>query len=67
MILQRIEITLGGPDDYPEDESSLAIFLQEERKVKYLFREQLRIAIREIIKALPDEYEIEADSIHSLR
>lgn len=61
MILQRIQIDLVGPDDFPEDE--MEVWTSQERMAKFLFRDHLRIVIQQLRAELPEQFEVEADSL----
>ena len=61
MILQRIEITLVGPDEYPADEGSDAVWAEDEEKAKAIFVREAKwflASVGERLTVLGD-YEIE--------
>lgn len=61
VILRRVEITLTGPDDYPEaDDENYADWHRRERMAMFLFADHMRIALRQLEQELPGDYEIES-------
>jgi hypothetical protein len=62
MILQRVQIDLVGPDEWP-DGDEYDQFLANERLVKFLFRDHLRIVLHQLRSDMPEGYEVEADSL----
>lgn len=63
MILQRIEITLVGPDEWPQEETELEAWLREERLTRHSVSYQLRDAIRSIMRGLPEQFELEVTNL----
>lgn len=59
MILRRIEITLVGPDDYPEDYTEYEDFHRRERQAMFLFQDHLHIFVQQIRQEISDEYDVE--------
>lgn len=64
MILRRIQVDLVGPDEWPDEGSdAYAEFVGQERRAKFLFNDHLRIVIHQLRTELPDEFDVEADSL----
>jgi hypothetical protein len=60
LILQRIQIDLIGPDDFPDDEED-GTWSAQERMAKFLFRDHVRILIQQLRSELPEEFEVDSN------
>lgn len=59
MILERVELTLTGPDEWPADEDSVSAWGKAERSAKESFRIILLDIMREFRRNLPEGFEVE--------